>query len=161
MTILDRFTRGVVGAVAGLCGVAVAVSPGAAAAPLKTGGYECVAPSAGNAAPAAGGAAACAPVGGMGGIPMGLPGPPPVAPPPVVPPIAPPPIVPPIAPPPIVPPVAPPIVPAAPLAPPVGGMGGVAPGGYGGKGDLILPADPNAPAAGQPTLPGPALRGAS
>ncbi|WP_372512639.1 hypothetical protein [Mycobacterium yunnanensis] len=168
MTILDRFTRGVVGAVAGLCGVAVAVSPGATAAPLKTGGYECLAPALGGsapapaAAPAAGGAAACAPVGGMGGIPMGLPGPPPVAPPPVVPPVAPPPIVPPIAPPPIVPPIAPPIVPAAPLAPAVGGMGGVGPaGGYGGKGDLILPADPGAPASGQPILPGPAARGAS
>ena len=99
MTILDRFNIGLVGAVAGLCGVAMAASPVAAAAPFATGGYECVAPAAGGTAPAAG-AAVCAPVADMAGVPMGLPGPPPpIAPPPVVPPIAPPPIVPPLAPP--------------------------------------------------------------
>ena len=157
MTILDRFNIGLVGAVAGLCGVALAASPVAAAAPFAMGGYECVAPAAGGAAPAAGGAAACAPVADMAGVPMGLPGPPPpIAPPPVVPPIAPPPIVPPLAPPPIVPPIVPA---AAPLAPAVGGMGGV--GGYGGKGDVILPPAAGAPAPGQPILPGPAARGAS
>jgi hypothetical protein len=165
MTILDRFNIGLVGAVAGLCGVAMAVSPGAVAAPFAMGGYECLTPATGGTAPAAGGAAGgaagCAPVADMSGVPMGLPGPPPVAPPPVVPPIAPPPVVPPIAPPPIVPPIAPPIVPAAgaPLVPAAGGMGGL--GGYGGKGDPILPPAAGAPASGQPILPGPAARGAS
>ena len=158
MTILDRFNIGLVGAVAGLCGVAMAASPVAAAVPFATGGYECVAPAAGGAAPAAGGAVCAPETGAMGGVPMGLPGPPPpIAPPPVVPPIAPPPIVPPLAPPPIVPPIVPA---AAPLAPAVGGMGGLE-GGYGGKGDLILPPAAGAPAPGQPILPGPAARGAS
>jgi len=157
MTILDRFNIGLVGAVAGLCGVAMAAGPVAAATPYKTGGYDCVAPAAGGAAPGAGGAVCAPETGAMGGIPMGLPGPPPpIAPPPVVPPIAPPPIVPPLAPPPIVPPIVPA---AAPLAPAVGGMGGL--GGYGGKGDPILPPAAGAPAPGQPILPGPAARGAS
>ena len=63
MMIFDRFNIGVVTAGAGLCVVAVALSPGVAAAPLVTGGYECfqaAAGEAGGAAPAAAGAAPAA-----------------------------------------------------------------------------------------------------
>ena len=42
MTIFDRFNIGVVAAGAGLCGVAIALSPDVAAGPLTTGGYGCV-----------------------------------------------------------------------------------------------------------------------
>ena len=45
---------------AGMYGAALAASPNAAAAPLKTGGYACVAQSAGGAGAAA--APGCAPV---------------------------------------------------------------------------------------------------
>ena len=71
MTIFDRFTITVVAAGAGLCGVALALSPEVAAAPLVTGGndYACLESSAGGlaggapaAAGAAGAAAPCAPV---------------------------------------------------------------------------------------------------
>ena len=41
MTTFDRFNIKVVAGV-GLCGAAIALSPDAAAAPLKTGGYACV-----------------------------------------------------------------------------------------------------------------------
>src|SRR4029077_14616642 len=104
MTIFDRFNITVVAAGAGLCSVALALSPQVAAAPLITGGgYACVhtssgdavgaAPAAGGAvgaAPAAGGPVGAAPAGGacgpasaplsdMAGVPMALPGPVPVA----------------------------------------------------------------------------------
>jgi hypothetical protein len=154
MAIFDRFDLRVI-AVGGLCGVAIALSPGIAAA----GGYECLQTSAGQAggAPAA---PVCAPVTEMAGVPMALPGPVPVAPP-----IVPPPLGPPV--PPLVPPV-PPLVPPVPLVPvgapiaagaPVGGlplttMGGAA----GGKGDATGPAPSGAPVAGQPTPPGPGAR---
>ena len=64
MAAFDRFSIKVVAGV-GLCGAAIALSPDAAAAPLKTGGYACMQGAAGEvAAPAvAGGAAACAPAG--------------------------------------------------------------------------------------------------
>ena len=90
MTIFDRFNVRVVAAGAGLCGVAMALSPHVAAAPLPTGGYECfqapaqaAAGEAGGAAPAAPAAGACipasAPFADMAGVPMALPGPVPVA----------------------------------------------------------------------------------
>lgn len=153
---------------AGLCGVAMALSPAAVA-----GGYDCVETASGTApagAPVGAGGALCAPVTDMAGpVPMAFPGPPPVAPPPVVPPVAPPPVVPPVAPPPVVPPVvpppaAPPIIPppaAAPIVPAVAGVP-VAPaapvttmGGYGGKGVVVETVPEGAPAPGEPILPGP------
>src|SRR6478735_9232439 len=94
MTIFDRFNITVVAAGAGLCSVALALSPQVAAAPLITGGgYACVHTSSGDAvgaAPAAGGPVGAAPAGGacgpasaplsdMAGVPMALPGPVPVA----------------------------------------------------------------------------------
>ncbi|MEK1164451.1 beta-xylosidase, partial [Mycobacterium ulcerans] len=58
MTIFDRFNFKVV-ACAGLCGAAIALSPQAAAVPLKTDGYACIQGMAGEGgAPAAGGPAA-------------------------------------------------------------------------------------------------------
>ena len=156
MAIFDRFDLKVI-AVGGLCGVAIALSPGIAAA----GGYECLQTSAGGAGPAAAGPAAaapvCAPVTEMAGVPMALPGPP-LVPPPLVPPIVPPPLVPPLVPPPLVPPLVPP-VPIVPIGAPIAGaplaplttMGGAA----GGKGDSTGPAPAGAPVAGQPTAPGP------
>jgi len=63
---------------AGLCGAAMALSPLASAAPLKTGGYECIEDLAGTVGdPVV--AAICAPVADMAGIPMALPGPLPAA----------------------------------------------------------------------------------
>ncbi|MCV7300083.1 hypothetical protein H7J93_10615 [Mycobacterium barrassiae] len=165
MAIFDRLNIKVIAVGAGLCGVALAMSAGAAAAPmLKTGGaYECVETQAGEA-PAAGAPAAapCAPITEMAGVPMALPGPVPIVPPPLVPPIVPPPLVPPV--PPLVPPV--PIVPpiaGAPIvagAPVAGGlplttMGGAA----GGKGDPVGPAPSGAPQPGQPIAPGPGPSG--
>ena len=68
MTIFDRFNITVVAAGAGLCSVALALSPQVAAAPLITGGgYACVQTSSGDAvgaAPAAGGAVGAAPAAG-------------------------------------------------------------------------------------------------
>ncbi len=64
MATFDRFNIRVVAGV-GLCGAAIALSPDAAAAPLKTGGYACIQGAAGEVgagAPAAGGAA------GAGGL---------------------------------------------------------------------------------------------
>ena len=52
MAIFDRFGIKVVASV-GLCGVAMALSPDAAAIPLKKGGYSCVQGLAGETAPAA------------------------------------------------------------------------------------------------------------
>src|SRR5271169_484280 len=75
MATFDRFSIKVVAGV-GLCGAAIALSPAAAAAPLKTGGYACMQGAAGEvAAPAvAGGAAACAaagaPIAEMSGAPV-------------------------------------------------------------------------------------------
>ncbi|KUH99401.1 hypothetical protein [Mycobacterium sp. IS-3022] len=142
---------------AGLCGLAMALSPAALA-----GGYECVQTSTGEAPTGAPPGAVCAPLTDMAGVPMAFPGPPPVAPPPVVPPplvppIVPPPLVPPAVPPPLVPPpVVPPIAAGAPVAAgaPLTTMGGAA--GKGGKGDSVGSPRPGAPAPGQPTPPGPA-----
>ena len=67
---IARFTiKAVAGA--GLFAAAMALSPDVAAAPLKTGGYECIQDAAGGN-PAAG---FCAPIADMAGIPMALPGP--------------------------------------------------------------------------------------
>lgn len=151
-----------------MCGVAMALSPAASA-----GGYDCVQTSSGEApvgaAPGAAAGAICAPITDMAGaVPMAFPGPPPVAPPPVVPPVAPPPVVPPVAPPPVVPPVvpppaAPPIIPpaAAPIVPAAAGapLAPAAPvttmGGYGGKGVVVETVPEGAPAPGEPIAPGP------
>jgi hypothetical protein len=165
MRVFDRFNITVVAAGAGLCSVAMALSPHVAAAPLITGGedYACIESSAGGlagGAPAAAGAAgaaapcapAAAPVADMAGVPMALPGPVPLAPPvPVAPPV---PLAPPV---PIAPPVPVVPVPAAPVvaAPPVGApltqMGGAG----GGKGEMTGPPPPGAPVAGEPIWPGP------
>ncbi|BBY84167.1 hypothetical protein H7I53_18415 [Mycolicibacterium pulveris] len=164
MTVFDRVNiTAVIGA--GLCGVAMALSPAASAVPFKTGGYDCVETSAGEAPAPAG---ACLPLTDMAGVPMALPGPVPVAPPPVVPPVVPPPLVPP----PLVPPIPPPVVPppvVPPLAPPMGAAGGApvaaplpvgAPltemGGASGKGQPTGPVPEGAPQPGQPIMPGPA-----
>ncbi|MDA4109711.1 hypothetical protein MHOL44478_20970 [Mycobacterium holsaticum DSM 44478] len=159
MTVFDRGKiTAVVGA--GLCGVAVALSPTALAVPFKTGGADCVETSAGQA-PAPAAAGVCLPLTDMAGVPMALPGPvpvaPPVIPPPLVPPVVPPPLVPPpVVPPPVVPPLAPPIAaagaPIAPLAPvaPITEMAGA-----GGKGVVTGPAPAGAPVPGQPLAPGP------
>lgn len=146
MAVFDRLSIRVAAVGAGLCGVALALSPGVA----QAGGGECYYSSAGTT-PAAAAAAACAPMSEMAGVPMALPGPvpPPLAPPPVVPPV-----VPPLAPPPVVPPLAPP-----PVVPPVAGAAGGLPlttmGGLAGKGDLTGPAPSGAPVPGQPIAPGP------
>jgi hypothetical protein len=150
MAIFDRFDLKVI-AVGGLCGVAIALSPGIAAA----GGYECLQTSAGQAGPAA---PACAPVTEMAGVPMALPGPP-LVPPLVPPPLVPPPLVPPVVPPPLVPPLVPP-VPIVPIGAPIAAGAPLAPittmgGAAGGKGDSTGPAPAGAPVAGQPTAPGP------
>ncbi|MDT5112276.1 MAG: hypothetical protein QOE20_4166 [Mycobacterium sp.] len=159
MTIFDRFAIRVIAAGAGLCGAAMAFSPDVAAAPLTTGGYECMQPAAGQAgaapvaAPvAAGCSSASAAVADMAGIPMALPGPVPMAPPvPVVPPL------------PLAPPI--PAVPVIPAGAPA--AAGVPAGvidmakGYAGKGDLVGPPAPGAPVSGQPILPGPGAGGAN
>jgi hypothetical protein len=157
MTIFDRFNVRVFAAGAGLCGVAIALSPHVVAAPLPTGGYECFSASAGEvgAAPAA---AACspasAPLADMAGVPMALPGPVPV--------VAPAPLAAPV---PLGAPVGAPLPLGAPVpvgAPlPVGApVAGGAPltdmsGAYGGKGDPTGPPADGAPVSGQPILPGP------
>lgn len=164
-------------AVAGLFGAATAFSPGAIAAPFKTGGYDCVVDAAGAvAAPAAAAVPLCGPVADMAGVPMVLPGPlplgaaavpvvvPPV--PAVIPPV--PAVVPPV--PAVVPPV-PAVVPPVPVvapalgAPlPIGAAAGVpvpvgAPildmAGVGGKGMSTGPAPAGTPMPGQPIIPGP------
>ena len=135
MTIFDRFNITVVAAGAGLCSVALALSPQVAAAPLITGGgYACVHTSSGDAvgaAPAAGGPVGAAPAGGacgpasaplsdMAGVPMALPGPVPVAAP-------------------------------VPVGAPLTVMSGV-----GGKEQPSGPPPAGAPVSGQPIMPGPA-----
>jgi hypothetical protein len=151
MTIFDRFNVRVVAAGAGLCGVAMALSPQVAAAPLPTGGYECFEASAGEFGGAAPATAPCspasAPLADMAGIPMALPGPVPVV--PAAPPV---PVVP------LAPPV--PVVPVAPAVPLGAPLAGGAPltdmsGAFGGKGDPTNPPPDGAPVSGQPILPGP------
>src|ERR1700749_4746561 len=73
MAAFDRFSIKVVAGV-GLWGAAIALSPDAAAAPLKTGGYACMQGAAGAVgAPAGAGCAApvgaAAPMAEMGGAP--------------------------------------------------------------------------------------------
>jgi len=156
MAIFDRVSIRVIAAGVGLCGIAIALTPGTAAA----GGCE-YQTAAGQPAPAAPGAV-CAPVTEMAGVPMALPGPPlapPIVPPPLVPPIVPPPLVPPF-PPPLVPPIVPPLAGPVPIGAPVAGlplttMGGAA----AGKGDPVGPAPSGAPVAGQPIAPGPGASG--
>src|SRR6185503_17766070 len=145
MTIFDRFNIAVVAAGAGLCGVALALSPEVAAAPLITGGgYACVQTSSGDgagaalaatdavgASPAAGACSpASAPLSDMAGVPMALPGPVPVA-----------------APVPVGAPVGAPVPVGAPLTV----MSGV-----GGKEQPSGPPPAGAPVSGQPIMPGPA-----
>jgi hypothetical protein len=157
MTIFDRFNVRVVAAGAGLCGVAIALSPHVVAAPMITGGYDCYSASAGEvgAAPAAPCAPAGAPIAEMAGVPMALPGPVPVV--PAAPPVPAVPLAPPV---PVVP-VAAPLPLGAPVAAPLAPAAGGAPlmdmaGAYGGKGDPIASPPAGAPASGQPILPGPA-----
>jgi hypothetical protein len=156
MRLFDRFNITVVAA-AGLCSVAIALSPQGAAAPLLTGGedYACVQSSAGEVPGAVPGAVPCAPAAApladMAGVPMALPGPVPVVPaaPPV--PVAPPvPLAPPV---PIVPPV--PLAPPVPVAPVVGAPVTQMGGAGGGKGEETGPPPPGAPVSGEPILPGP------
>jgi hypothetical protein len=158
MRVFDRFNITVVAAGAGLCSVAMALSPHVAAAPLVTGGedYACVESSAGELAGGAPAAAPCAPasapVAEMAGVPMALPGPVPIAPPvPVVPPVplaAPVPIAPPV---PVIPVPAAPVVAAPPVGAPLTQMGGAGTG----KGELTGPPPPGAPVSGEPIWPGP------
>ena len=150
MKIFDRFNTALLVS-AGLCGAALAFSPGAAAAPLPTGGPTCVEQMSGLAGAAAAPAA----------LPAVLPGPPPaVIPPPLLPPGVPllPPGVPALPPgvpalPPVLPPGAPligPLAAGAPLAvdPPVMGAGILA-----GKGVPTAPSP--AVLSGFVVLPGP------
>ena len=79
MAVFDRLSIRVAAVGAGLCGIALALSPGVA----QAGGYDCLQTTAGEAPAAAGagvagagaGAAACAPISEMSGVPI-LPGPP-------------------------------------------------------------------------------------
>lgn len=168
MAIFDRFNIKVI-ASAGLFGAAIAMSPDAAAMPLKTGG-ACIQGQAGEVAPlpAAGGVAGAgapavagvcggaAPMTDMAGVPMAFPGPVPVVP---------------LAPVPLVPPV--PVIPAGvpvgaplPIGAPLVAMGGApldAPGAplvdmSGVKDAPMGPAPTGGPVSGQPTQPGPAAR---
>ena len=145
MTIFDRFNIGVVAAGVGLCGVAMALSPDVAAAPLITGGPACVQPAAGEVGGASPVANACspasAPASDMAGIPMALPGP-----------------VPGVAPVPVGAPLAAPVPVGAPV--PGGGPLVDMSGGFAGKGDPTGPLPDGAPLSGQPILPGPAADGA-
>ena len=160
MTISNRFNMRVIAVGAGLCGIAMALSPHAAAVPWVTGAYECVQTSSGDAAGAAPAAAACspasAPVNEMAGVPMALPGPVPVGVPPV--PVGVPPVpvgVPPVPvgvpPVPVVAPVGAPVPAGAPLlaGAPLTEMSGT------GKGVPTAPPPAGAPVAGQPIMPGP------
>lgn len=158
MAIFDRSTIRVIAAGAGLCGVAIALSPGAAATPFVTGGYQCVQEKAsGTAAP--GGAACAAPLTDMAGVPLAAPGPVPAAVPPVPPAAVPP--VPPVGVPPVPPIGAPPVPIGAPVAAAPAPVAAGAPlidmaAGYGGKGQPTGPAPDGAPKPGQPLAPGPA-----
>ncbi|MDX1876480.1 hypothetical protein SBE55_01485 [Mycolicibacterium sp. 141076] len=145
---------------AGVCATAVAVSPTAAAVPLKTGGYACdasaVAPAAGAPAAAAAAAPCAAPAVESSGI-VG-----PLAAAPVVPAAVPP--VPAVVPP--VPAAVPPVVPPIPAGLPIGApipiaaapaaipmdMGGVADGK---EARTLRPVDAGGPTPNLPTQPGP------
>lgn len=136
---------------AGLCGLALSLSPVAAALPFMTGGYECIQTQAGAAGPAAAACAPAAPMNEMAGVPMALPGPVPAAAPvPVAPvpiaPVAPVPIAPVV---PVVPAAAPVPAAPAPVVAPLMEMAGT------GKGDFVGPPAPGAPVPGQPIAPGP------
>lgn len=151
--IFDRFpVKGVV--TIGLCAAAVALSPYAAASPLKTGGYNCLDKASGAAGPCS---AIADEASGLAAPVLGAPPGPPLAPPPVVPPLAPPPLVPPPLGPPPVPPVVPPLAPpvGAPLAPAAAGAAiSEASGIASGKGVPTDPQTTGGPAEGVPTLPG-------
>jgi hypothetical protein len=153
MASFDRNKIGRVAAGAGLCVIAILVSPQVAAAPPN----ECVQGKGEVCAPVA-------PLTDMAGIPMALPGPVPAA--PVIPaaPVVPAAPVIPAAP--VLPaaPVIPaaPVVPAAPLVPAAGPLAPVAPLiPYAGKGDPVSPPPAGAPIPGQPVKPGPSAAGAS
>ena len=145
ITIVARFNIKVVAAV-GLCGAAVALSPAAAAAPLKTGGYDCFETAAGGNTPVA--AEVCspasAPVAEMSGVPLALPGPVPAPVPWVTRPVGPRSVGAPI-------PVGAPV----PVGAPIADMSGT----YAGKGDPTGPAPTGALVPGQPVLPGPSAAG--
>ncbi len=148
MAIFDRSNIRLVAAGAWLCVIAIALSPEVAAAPA--GGKECF-EGKGEVCTAS------APLAGMAGIPMALPGPVPAAPAvPVVPAAPPIPVIP------MAPPV--PVVPAAPVpaaAPLAGGAGFTDVPGLGGKGAPTGPPPAGAPVPGQPIVPGPSAAGAS
>ena len=148
MAIFDRSNIRLVAAGAWLCAIAIALSPEVAAAP--PGGNECF-EGKGEVCTAS------APLAGMAGIPMALPGPVPAAPAAPVVPAAPPiPVIP------MAPPV--PVVPAAPVpaaAPLAGGAGFTDVPGLGGKGAPTGPPPAGAPVPGQPIVPGPSAAGAS
>jgi hypothetical protein len=151
MAIFDRSNIRLVAAGAWLCAIAIALSPEAAAAP--PGGNECF-EGKGEVCTAS------APLAGMAGIPMALPGPVPAAPAvPVVPAAPPIPVIP------MAPPL--PVVPAAPApepaaAPLAGGAGFTDVPGFGGKGAPTTgPPPAGAPVPGQPIIPGPSAAGAS
>jgi hypothetical protein len=150
MTIFNRFNIGVIAAGAGLCGVAIALGPDVAAAPLTTGGcaYAQAAGQAGTSPVAAGGAPAgvdcspaSAPLADMAGVPLALPGPVPLA--------APVPVAAPL-------PVVAPVPVAAPVPAPAGAPLAELSGSYGGKGQPTGPLPDGAPVPGQPIQPGPA-----
>ena len=148
MAIFDRSNIRLVAAGAWLCVIAIALSPEVAAAPA--GGKECF-EGKGEVCTAS------APLAGMAGIPMALPGPVPAAPAvPVVPAAPPIPVIP------MAPPV--PVVPAAPVpaaSPLAGGAGFTDVPGLGGKGAPTGPPPAGAPVPGQPIVPGPSAAGAS
>ncbi len=152
---------------AGVCATAVAVSPSAAAVPLKTGGYSC---DAGAAAPAAGAPAAGAPAAAAAAAAAPCAAPAvessdiigPLAAAPVVPAAVPP--VPAVVPP--VPAAVPPVVPPIPAGLPIGApipiaaalaaipmdMGGIT---EGKEGRTLRPVDAGGPTPNLPTQPGP------
>ena len=157
MAIFDRSNIRLVAAGAWLCAIAIALSPEVGAAP--PGGNECF-EGKGEVCTAS------APLAGMAGIPMALPGPVPAAPAvPVVPAAPPIPVVPMAPPVPMVPAAPVPIVPAAPLpaaAPVAGGAGFTDVPGLGGKGAPTTgPPPAGAPVPGQPIIAGPSAAGAS
>jgi hypothetical protein len=157
MAIFDRSNIRLVAAGAWLCAIAIALSPEAAAAP--PGSNECL-EGKGEVCTAS------APLAGMAGVPMALPGPVPAAPAvPVVPAAPPIPVIPMAPPVPVVPAAPVPIVPAAPVpaaAPLAGGAGFTDVPGLGGKGAPTTgPPPAGAPVPGQPIIPGPSAAGPS
>ncbi len=167
MAIFDRFNIKIV-ASAGMLGAAIALSPDAAAMPLKTGG-ACIYPQAGEAAalPAAGGpvgagaagAGACgAPLTDMAGVPLAAPGAIPVPGGAPIIALAPPPLFPPV---PLGAPVGAPLPLGAPLVALGGAPADIIPAAplldMAGVNDQPTgPAPAGGPAVGQPTFPGPA-----